>query len=130
MSGARTVLNRLTAPTAITAVLMLPFFAGGCGKTEPKSTTSGQASIQAEEKPKWDYSNERGPARWGELSPDYVLAAIGGSQSPIDIVTDNVITADLPGQSPEFRYFDAQTPIYGHAIARHAVELVGIGQLM
>jgi len=44
----------------------------------------------------WGYSGDRGPTRWAELDPDYVLGAIGGSQSPIDIVTEEVITADLP----------------------------------
>ena len=68
MSGARTTLNRLTTPTAMVAVVILPFFAVGCGKTEPKSTTSGQASGTVEKKPAWDYSKERGPEQWGELN--------------------------------------------------------------
>lgn len=46
--------------------------------------------------PGWDYSSFRGPDHWGELSPDYVLARIGGSQSPVDIATANAIGADLP----------------------------------
>lgn len=71
--------------------IAVPLFTAGCGKTEPEPTKPGQASG-----PKWDYSTQRGPEQWGGLSPDYVLAAIGRSQSPIDIVTREVITADLP----------------------------------
>lgn len=44
----------------------------------------------------WDYSQERGPERWAALDPSYVLARVGGSQSPIDIVTKDVHGADLP----------------------------------
>lgn len=96
MSRARTELNRINISTAMAAVVVLSFFAAGCEKTKPTPTTSGPAPSQDEAKPKWDYSTDRGPEKWGELSPDYVLAAIGRSQSPIDIVTKDVITADLP----------------------------------
>lgn len=44
----------------------------------------------------WDYSEDRGPERWASLDPAYVLARVGGSQSPIDIVPDESIRADLP----------------------------------
>jgi carbonic anhydrase len=87
-------------PNVMPAVVMLALIAVGCGKTESKSTSSGPASNQAETKPHWDYPKESGPEQWGRLSPDYVLAAIGRSQSPIDIVTKDVtkdvIKADLP----------------------------------
>ena len=83
-------------PNVMAAVVMLVFFAVGCGKTEPNSTNSGPASNQVETKPHWDYSKEGGPEQWGRLSPDYVLAAIGQSQPPIDIITKDVIRADLP----------------------------------
>jgi carbonic anhydrase len=86
-------LKRMSIPNSIVAVTILGLvFAVGCGKP----TNTGQQTTEAESKPKWDYSQERGPEKWGELSPDYVLAAIGSSQSPIDIVTKDVITADLP----------------------------------
>jgi carbonic anhydrase len=116
MSEARTVLNRLTMPAAMAGLVILPFFAVGCGKTEPKSTTSGPASSQVEEKPKWDYSTERGPEKWGELTPDYVLAAIGRSQSPIDIVTDEVITADLPNLEFVTRPTELKVLNNGHTV--------------
>jgi carbonic anhydrase len=33
----------------------------------------------------WDYDGDEGPARWGQLSPDYRACAEGRSQSPIDL---------------------------------------------
>jgi carbonic anhydrase len=53
-------------------------------------------SKEAHDDTHWGYTGEEGPSHWAELDPDYVLAALGGSQSPIDIVTEDVITADLP----------------------------------
>ncbi|MBX2812843.1 MAG: carbonic anhydrase family protein [Myxococcales bacterium] len=38
--------------------------------------------------PEWGYSGEIGPEHWAELSPDYALAKLGNSQSPIDIPSD------------------------------------------
>ena len=65
---------------------------------------------------KWDYSTERGPEQWGDLSPDYVLAAIGGSQSPINIVTKDVITADLPPLEFETHPTELKVLNNGHTI--------------
>ena len=86
MSRTLPLLDRLTTPTAMAAVVILPLFAVGCGKTEPQSTTPSEALSPVEKKPKWDYSKERGPEQWGELTPDYVLAAIGRSQSPMKLL--------------------------------------------
>lgn len=44
----------------------------------------------------WDYSTDHGPEHWAELDPAYVLARVGGSQSPIDIVPGKAIPAQLP----------------------------------
>lgn len=44
----------------------------------------------------WDYSEREGPKNWAKLDPAYVLAAIGGSQSPVDIRPDEAVGADLP----------------------------------
>ena len=49
----------------------------------------------------WDYSSEHGPENWGKLDPAYVLAAIGGSQSPVDIRQSEIIKADLPALNVE-----------------------------
>ncbi len=51
--------------------------------------------------PRWDYSTARGPDHWDELSPQYVLARIGGSQSPVNITTTSIIGADLPALAIE-----------------------------
>ncbi len=116
MSRFRNLLNQLTSLNALAAVVILVLFAVGCHKTEPSSTTSSPASTPIETKPKWDYSKERGPEQWGELSPDYVLAAIGGSQSPIDIVTKDVITADLPHLEFQTRPTELKVLNNGHTI--------------
>jgi carbonic anhydrase len=114
MSNAR---HQPTTPSTLAALLIaFPFFAIGCSKTEPKPTTSSQTPSQVEQESKWDYSNQRGPEQWGELSPDYVLAAIGGSQSPIDIVTKDVITADLPHLEFETRPTALTVMNNGHTI--------------
>lgn len=33
----------------------------------------------------WGYAGDVGPERWGELSPDYKLCAVGTRQSPLDL---------------------------------------------
>ena len=122
MSRSRTQLRRIIMPTAMAAVGIFLILGVGCRKTEPGSTTSGQQSSQDEAKrqdeakPKWDYSTERGPEKWGELSPDYVLAAIGRSQSPIDIVTKDVITADLPLLEFDTHAADLKVLNNGHTV--------------
>jgi len=122
MSRARTQLKRINMPTAMAAVVVLSFFVAGCDKTKPAPTTSSPAPSQVEPKPKWDYSTERGPEQWGELSSDYVLAAIGRSQSPIDIVTKDVITADLP--LLEFDTHPASLKVLNNG---HSVEFIAPG---
>jgi carbonic anhydrase len=122
MSRSRKPLDRLTVPTVMAAIVILLAFAVGCRKTETGSTTSVQRTSQDETKPDWDYSTERGPEQWGELSPDYVLAAIGRSQSPIDIVTRDVITADLP-----FLEFDTHPANLKVLNNGHSVEFIAPG---
>ena len=104
-------------PTTLAAIGILALaFAVGCNKSENNSTTTGQQPTPAETKPQWDYSKESGPIAWGELSPDYVLAAIGGSQSPIDIATKDVITADLPPLEFETHPIELKVLNSGHSI--------------
>jgi len=107
----------MTIRTSLVAVAILgALISVGCRKTESESTAPARQPAQEETKPKWDYSTERGPEQWGDLSPDYVLAAIGGSQSPIDIVTTDVITADLPPLEFETRPTDLKVLNNGHTI--------------
>jgi len=67
----------------------------GLGRVVALVLAAGAAGCAGEKDDHWDYT-EHGPEDWGELSPDYVLAALGGSQSPVDIDTGWVIRADLP----------------------------------
>lgn len=88
--------------------LVLPFAFVAC-----TSTTSEHAQ--------WDYS-EHGPDAWGDLDPAYVLARVGGSQSPIDIETSDVVGADLPQLEIE------PHPVPVHLINNgHTVEAIAPG---
>ncbi len=53
---------------------------------------------------KWGYSDDIGPAHWGDLSPAYKPAKNGRKQSPIDIDTGKTVPANLP--EPRFHYVD------------------------
>jgi carbonic anhydrase len=50
--------------------------------------------------PHWSYSGDTGPARWGNLEPDFATCGVGTRQSPIDI--RNATAAKLP--AIEFSY--------------------------
>jgi carbonic anhydrase len=62
----------------------------------------------------WSYAGKTGPAHWGELSPEYLLAKTGKSQSPIDI--HDVQSTGLP--KIEFAYRPSQIRLVynGHSI--------------
>jgi carbonic anhydrase len=58
---------------------------------------SGRAQAQEAkpaEKHEWDYGKEHGPARWGDLKPEFATCRVGRYQSPIDI--QKAEKADLP----------------------------------
>ncbi|HTT42176.1 MAG TPA: carbonic anhydrase family protein [Steroidobacteraceae bacterium] len=55
---------------ALGALAMVPLAAG--------ARSEGEA-------PHWSYSGDTGPARWGDLEPDYATCGVGTRQSPIDI---------------------------------------------
>ncbi len=62
----------------------------------------------------WGYDGDSGPGHWGDLSPDYVLAAKGQQQSPIDIT--GAASQDLP--AIEFAYHPSQIDLVynGHTV--------------
>lgn len=62
----------------------------------------------------WTYEGESGPARWGELKPEYQTCKVGKQQSPIDI--RGAQPADLP--AIEFAYQPSALKILdnGHSI--------------
>lgn len=86
----------------------------GCG--------AGCRTTDHEERPsEWDY-DAHGPESWAELDPAYVLAKVGGSQSPIDIAPGDAISADLPALEIE------PHPVPAHVINNgHTVEAIAPG---
>lgn len=42
-------------------------------------------------KPKYGYSGDIAPEKWGKLSPDYAACSIGTSQAPLNIVTAKTV---------------------------------------
>lgn len=52
------------------------------------------APLHAAEAPHFDYEGDHGPAKWGELAPEFRTCAVGTTQSPIDI--HDPIGASLP----------------------------------
>lgn len=52
----------------------------------------GSAQVMADSQ--WQYSGDKGPENWGELSDDYSICALGVNQSPIDI--RGPIEAEVP----------------------------------
>lgn len=54
------------------------------------------ATAAANELPHWDYEGESGPEEWANLHEDYSACGLGDQQSPIDVVTTEVIEAELP----------------------------------
>ena len=101
------------------AVLALALLAAGCG-TSQHWYFSGEDHDHA-----WGYEGDIGPDHWADLSPDYVLAATGRAQSPIDIRTGDLVDADLPPL--EFRYHatHARWLNNGHTLQVDQVQRLG-----
>ena len=64
----------------------------------------------------WDYTGDNGAAHWGELSSDFALCSSGVNQSPINIVTESVIEADLPPLILNFHINKINMVNNGHTI--------------
>jgi carbonic anhydrase len=77
-----------------------------------RSTTQEAPSTQAE----WSYTGDTGPGHWGELSPDYALAATGTRQSPIDIATKRTPRRDGPPLQADYDPIELEILNNGHTV--------------
>lgn len=68
---------------------------GGAGTALGLGQSSFQQAIASGTSPIWGYVGENGPDRWGDLSPDYRVCALGQQQSPIDL-TESMAAAICP----------------------------------
>ncbi|MEM0983923.1 MAG: carbonic anhydrase family protein [Planctomycetota bacterium] len=64
----------------------------------------------------WDYTGDAGPTHWGELDRAFVLAERGGSQSPVNILTADVIRAELPRLSVRYGTDQLRLVNNGHTV--------------
>ena len=55
------------------------------GAREARGRPAGKPAPAKPAPKPWGYTGEGAPERWGELSPDYKLCAVGTRQSPIDL---------------------------------------------
>lgn len=71
---------------------------------------------QAGEGPHWGYTGQIGPDYWGNLADEFVTCSKGKNQSPIDIQTKDVVTAEL--QPLELHYDVNSTEVVnnGHTL--------------
>lgn len=90
----------------------------GAAPTAGASATAAPTSAPAAGPARWSYKGDDGPARWGDLSPDYAACKSGKMQSPIDIDTKKAGT-DKDLKLVDFAYGGA-TPLQilndGHAV--------------
>ncbi len=93
-----------------------------CKQAEQKSEeeTTPEATEEQAEKPKhWSYDGETSPEHWAEIEKE---SSCGGShQSPIDIVTANVV-AQPSGLTAEDIHYDAETIIHDVTNNGHSVQ--------
>ncbi len=94
--GHRWGVGTLSGTTCAVLALALLLSVASVTAADDPPRDAGPEEHGAEGQADWDYSRERGPERWAALDPSYVLARVGGSQSPIDIASAAVYDADLP----------------------------------
>jgi carbonic anhydrase len=65
----------------------------------------------------WSYEGDTGPENWGDLSEEFETCATGESQSPIDIVVEDVVEGE-DDQTLEIEYKDTPVTLTnnGHSI--------------
>lgn len=76
------------------------------------TTTKAAVSATAE----WSYSGDAGPEHWGDLSPAFVLAKTGRQQSPVDIVTSQVVRKDAAPLDASYQDTTLEILNNGHTI--------------
>lgn len=64
----------------------------------------------------WAYKGEAGPANWGDLKNEYATCGQGTQQSPIDIRSDNAISADLGAIQFDYKAVPLKVVNNGHTI--------------
>jgi carbonic anhydrase len=64
----------------------------------------------------WSYSGKNGPAQWGELRPQFIMAGIGQNQSPINIGGPTVVEAGLPAIKFNYKQVPLAVLNNGHTI--------------
>jgi len=96
--------RRIVLPVAL--ALALPLAACGPADTETETTDTGTDTAATAQEASWSYSGQTGPESWGELSEEYAACETGESQSPINIVPDEVMEAELPAL--QFDYGSAE----------------------
>lgn len=96
--------------------------AGGAGPATSSMSATEAAGVH------WAYEGEGAPANWGGLNPDYATCSAGREQSPIDLVSADLL--DLP--DPAFDYAPSSWSITnnGHTLQltpdkQHSMQLDG-----
>lgn len=64
----------------------------------------------------WSYSGDAGPQHWGSLSEDFASCRVGKNQSPIDIITDDMVEAKLDPLILEYNGETTEIVNNGHAL--------------
>ena len=64
----------------------------------------------------WSYSGDTGPQHWGTLSEDFAACQKGKNQSPIDIITEDMVEAELDPLILEYKGQSTEIVNNGHAL--------------
>lgn len=113
--------------------------ARGASAAEPNAATTAAhgpaAGARAAGKPKasghaahWDYAGEGGPARWGDLKPEYAKCSSGTRQSPIDIKDGIKLQLDpvqFGYQPSAFRVIDNGHTVQVNVAAGNTIDVMG-----
>jgi carbonic anhydrase len=104
-----------------TLVFVLLFSCNSSNKESQSSTEQPQAQTTPSARPThWSYSENGGPAKWGDLDPVYAICAKGNHQSPIDLIT-TATSSDLGLK------FDYKTSSVRIAHNEHMEEIIDNG---